>query len=294
MAETVLHPPAGRCSPIEEALDDTQRLLGLRMTLHDLAGVFVDRDGASLLDRWRGSHRRYATCAIGYCRRCLSHCFQAVNKQSGQARGAFVHECWKGFVELVVPIRREGVHLATLFAGQWRQADLAGGGDLPSQCRELIDQLPQVDPGHLEQLSGMLEAFATGLLIKADELRGRAGPPRSRREVIHRFLELRAAGPIGLEDLAAALHLSPSRTSHLVKELTGATFQDLLVSERLRKAQALLRSTDLTVAEIGRLVGIDNECYFSRLFRSRIGMAPGAYRRQGPGSGPRPDVAEEP
>ncbi|HAU38827.1 MAG TPA: AraC family transcriptional regulator, partial [Phycisphaerales bacterium] len=98
-------------------------------------------------------------------------------------------------------------------------------------------------------------------------------------EAIRRFLELHAPRVIGLADLARVLHLSPSRASHLVRELTGSTFQDLLVAERLRKAQALLRSTDLTVAEVGRLVGIDNECYFSRLFRARLGVPPSAYRR---------------
>jgi hypothetical protein len=45
---------------------------------------------------------------------------QEVNKQAATAPGYVVHRCWKGFVELAIPLRRHGVHAGTLFAGQWR------------------------------------------------------------------------------------------------------------------------------------------------------------------------------
>lgn len=294
MAEYVLHPPARRVSGIEETIQNGEQLLALRMTLHDLSGVFVDREGKALLDRRRGSHRRYRTCAIGYSRRCLDHCYQRVNRRCAQERGAFLHRCWKGFAELVLPIRREGVHLATLFAGQWRVAGWEIHAPLAPGCNEQIDRLGLVEPESLGPLASVLETFAAGLLADVDRIRGQSGPAISRREAIYRFIELHAAEPIGLGDLAGVLHLSPSRTSHLVKQLTGSTFQDLLVSERIRKAQALLRSTDLTVGQIGRLVGIENDGYFSRLFKARVGAAPSRYRRQGPTSKDRPDIARGP
>ncbi len=288
----MLHPPARRVSSIEETIQNSEQLLDLRMTLHDLSGVFVEREGKALLDRHRGSHRRYRTCAIGYCRRCLDHCYQQVNKRCAHERGAFLHRCWKGFAELVLPIGREGVHLATLFAGQWQVAGWEIHKPLPPGCSEQIDKLSLVKQESLGRLASLLETFAAGLLAEVDRLRGQSGPAISRREAIYRFIELHAAEPIGLGDLAAALHLSPSRTSHLVKQLTGSTFQDLLVSERIRKAQALLRSTDLPVGQIGRLVGIENDGYFSRLFKARVGRAPSRYRHQGPTSKDRPDIAQ--
>jgi AraC-like DNA-binding protein len=290
MAETTLHRPAKCVSPAEEEIQNAEGLLGLRITVHDLSGVFVDRQGRPLLDRWRGSHRRYLTCAIAYSRQCLDHCYREINKRCASTQEPFLHTCWKGLVEWAVPIRREGVHLATLFAGQWRRPGVSSDAALPGPCLDRIGQLPLPQEPHLARVGRLMATFAAGLLAKVDEIRGQAGAPRSRKEAIYRFLELHAPEPIGLDDLAEALHLSPGRTSHLVRELTGSSFQDLLVWERLRKAQALLRSTDLPVSQVGRLVGIDNECYFSRLFSARIGLPPSRYRRQGPATKDRPDI----
>jgi transcriptional regulator GlxA family with amidase domain len=152
--------------------------------------------------------------------------------------------------------------------------------------------LPLAESAELGRLTGVLSAFAAGLLARADEIRGRRQHPVSRKEAILNFVELHAASSVTLQGLAAALHLSPSRTSHLVRELTGRSFKELVVAERLRRAQGLLRSTDLTVAEVGRLVGVPNVCHFSRLFRAKMGVPPGSYRADGPLPENRPDVPD--
>ncbi len=148
--------------------------------------------------------------------------------------------------------------------------------------RDQVRRLPCVDRGDLNRLATVLETWAAGLLEQAVAWRGTDGAMASRKEALYRYLDLHAAEPVGLTDLARFINLSPSRTSHLVRELTGSNFQTLRIRERLRKATALLRSTDLSIAEVGHLVGIDDAGYFSRLFRSRLGMTPGKYREQGP------------
>ncbi len=266
-------------------------LLAVNVTIHDLAGIFVGDGGRSVLDHWRGSHRRYRCCAVGYSKRCLEHCYRAINKRSTTTRKAFVHTCWKGIVEVVVPLWRDDVHVGSLFAGQWQAPRSVSRARLESYVADLR-RLPAVDTARLRLLQVGLQTMASGLLAQVDEGHRLGRPSASRKEAIRRYIELHAARPIGLNDLAGALHLSASRTSHLVSTLMGRNFQTLLVAERVRKAQSLLRSTDLTVAEVGRLVGVDNECYFSRLFRSRTGVSASAYRQAGPETGPRPDVPD--
>jgi AraC-like DNA-binding protein len=79
--------------------------------------------------------------------------------------------------------------------------------------------------------------------------------------------------------LAAHLHLSPSRTSHAVKEFTGMSFQDLLLKERMARATILLESSGDSLAEIAAKLGFENEFYFNRAFKKACGTPPGSFRR---------------
>jgi hypothetical protein len=230
MTKYILHPPPARCSPIEEAVQDAESLLGIHVTVHDLSGTFADSRGEGLLGRWRGSHRRYQVCADGYCRRCLRHCGQAVNKRAAASEGAFTHRCWKGIVEQVVPLRIDGVHVGTLFAGHWRTHRPRTPRGLRCEAAALIRRLSPLPAAGLMALGRTLETFAAGLLVQAAELRGRSRPALSRREQVLRFVEVHAAERVRLSDLANALHLSPSRTSHLVRELTGRSYQQLVLA----------------------------------------------------------------
>jgi AraC-like DNA-binding protein len=46
----------------------------------------------------------------------------------------------------------------------------------------------------------------------------------------------------------------------------------------MARARHLLDTTDLTIGEIGREVGMNDQFYFSRQFRQTHGESPSAYR----------------
>ena len=127
----------------------------------------------------------------------------------------------------------------------------------------------------------VLAALGQGLLSHIDRAFDLDDAPETRALQIQRFLRYHATTRVRLDDLAAVLHLSPSRTSHLVRQELGMSFQELLKQERIRRARSLLRSTDLPIRQIAQRVGIDNEYYFSRLFKRTTGRTPGGYRRGG-------------
>ncbi len=83
---------------------------------------------------------------------------------------------------------------------------------------------------------------------------------------------------INLENIAEA---ADSSTGHLCREFktaTGMTLMQYLAEVRMETARQLLL-TELKVSEIALLVGIDDHCYFSRLFRRINGVNPARYRR---------------
>lgn len=84
-----------------------------------------------------------------------------------------------------------------------------------------------------------------------------------------------------IEGLAAHLGYSKIYSGMLVKMVTGMTYKDFLHTKRLKKATELLLETELSVGEIIKTVGYENESYFRKLFKECYGKNPLQYRKSG-------------
>jgi len=265
----------------EQSLLDAEQLLAIRITLHDIGGIFHDPEGLPLLGARRQSHRRFILCESGFGKRCALHCGGVIQKQAALAPAPFEHTCWKGLREIVVPIKRDGILLAVLFAGSWRASGCgrvriaSGQSDALAQAKK---RLPQWDKQRAVRLRSVLDMLGRGLIAEVDRLFKLDEQPITRKAAILRFLKYNATRSIGLSDLARTLALSNSRTSHLVRALCGLSFQTLLTRERITRAKILLVSTDYSVKEIAQRVGMPNEYYFNRTFRKNVGKPPGRFR----------------
>jgi AraC-like DNA-binding protein len=78
--------------------------------------------------------------------------------------------------------------------------------------------------------------------------------------------------------VARILRLSPCRLAHLIRQRTGSTFGQLLISHRVGKAADLLRASNLSVKEIAAVVGYSHTAGLDRQFKRRTGMTPCVYR----------------
>ncbi len=275
---------ASGAPPIERCIRDVEGALGVQITLHDRAGFFHGPDGGSLLGARRPSHRPRKVCGLGFsARRCNAHCNLDVHLQAAREGEPFVTLCWKGLRELIVPILRHGVYLGALFVGTWRDADGAGAPSHPPLPRAMVRAYRRLSPFDPVRHGGLARLFRTlvqGWVHEVEERHTRPDLPDGRAATVVRFLKYRATEEVRLGDLAEELHLSESRTSHLVGELFGASFQELLKRERILRAKVLLTTSEDTVGQIARRVGMPNEYHFNRTFRKLVGLPPGRYRRQ--------------
>ena len=85
---------------------------------------------------------------------------------------------------------------------------------------------------------------------------------------------------ITLDDLAEKFFLSKPYLSKYIKEKSGMTFGDLVKKIRMKKAKALLKSTNMTVENIAMSVGYQNVEHFNRLFKKAYDMIPMQFRNQ--------------
>ena len=85
---------------------------------------------------------------------------------------------------------------------------------------------------------------------------------------------------ITLDDLAEKFFLSKPYLSKYIKEKSGMTFGDLVKKIRMKKAKALLKSSNMTVENIATSVGYQNVEHFNRLFKKAYDMTPMQFRNQ--------------
>jgi AraC-like DNA-binding protein len=88
--------------------------------------------------------------------------------------------------------------------------------------------------------------------------------------------------PLDVDDMAAAAGLSRAHFSREFRRAFGETPHAYLLTRRLERAAALLRTTDNSVAEICLSVGLSSIGSFTTSFRRMFGVSPTAYRAQFP------------
>ena len=86
------------------------------------------------------------------------------------------------------------------------------------------------------------------------------------------------AEPLSTRTLASAVHLSEGYFCEIFKSAMGKSALEYLNGLRVEKAAQLLRSTDMTVAEISFCCGFGDANYFSRIYKRFKGMTPSQTR----------------
>lgn len=84
--------------------------------------------------------------------------------------------------------------------------------------------------------------------------------------------------PLQVATLAALVNVSPSHYFALFKRWTGSAPIDYFGRLRMRKACALLDTTEFSVTEVATALGYEDPFYFSRVFKSVVGVSPSRYR----------------
>jgi len=86
--------------------------------------------------------------------------------------------------------------------------------------------------------------------------------------------------PLGVDDLAAAAGLSRAHFSREFRRAFGDSPHGYLLTRRLERAAALLRTTDNSVAQICVAVGLSSVGSFTTSFKRMFGSSPTAYRQR--------------
>ncbi len=83
-----------------------------------------------------------------------------------------------------------------------------------------------------------------------------------------------------VEQMVAFMKTSPAHLRRMFVERVGRSPRDYLVARRIERAQMLLQTSRLNVAEIANALGYEDAFYFSRQFKRLCGSSPQHWRRR--------------
>lgn len=264
-----------------QALYDFYSSTGIATALYDAFGKSV-----------AGSvHSPY--CAyIRKCEKCVKLCSQSnlTNiKEVFKDREIRRYTCHAGLVEIIFPVVYEGVLIAYIQIGQFRDEEekysssenlskiAKDYGISEDELLSLYEKLPLVSEKRLQSIYHLLD-----ILVKSFWQDGLITCNRSMLSVkIERYIEERIDTKISLNDLCSEFFLSKNALYRLFGEEFHSTVNDFITKKRLKRAEELLQySPELNVTEISSLSGFPDYNYFIRLFKKHRGKTPLQYRKR--------------
>jgi AraC-like DNA-binding protein len=122
------------------------------------------------------------------------------------------------------------------------------------------------------------------LVLREPARRTPAPSTRARRERIAaacRFIRDHASENVSLDDIAAAVDLSPFHFLRTFRAEVGMTPHQYLIGARLENAVTLLRDTARPITRVAFDAGFGDVSNFINTFRRRLGSSPGVFRDLG-------------
>jgi AraC-like DNA-binding protein len=97
---------------------------------------------------------------------------------------------------------------------------------------------------------------------------------------VQKHIEENYLEPISLVEVAKQFYLDQSYLSRLFKRLTGFTFSEYIILQRINHAKELLLFSSQDTTQVGINSGYNNVNHFIRIFKKYEGITPYQYRSQ--------------
>jgi len=147
-----------------------------------------------------------------------------------------------------------------------------------ARMRELLSLMIQKDysdtPLHKRQLRALIECFIYEVLEAADSALPPVEEKSNERKAasgtvneIITFIHSRGGIGISVGELARLFNISPRHLNRLFVSVTGDSPKEAINHEKLKRIEALVSTTSLSLSEISELCGFSDEYAMNKFFR---------------------------
>lgn len=140
---------------------------------------------------------------------------------------------------------------------------------------KMIEQYMTKAPFLQYSLACLLEEILLTIAVN----RERSNSCRTFKESI-KYIHSNFTEKIHVPDLAKLEGISNSRYITLFTKEFEKTPSEYILELRLNRARELLLTTDMPICQVGAASGYKDQYFFSKIFKSRMGMSPYEYRKK--------------
>ena len=148
---------------------------------------------------------------------------------------------------------------------------------LLSETASKNDQYQMLIKSALYELCGTFMRYLPTFSIETKKVYNRLSGLKLMQGVLN-YIENNYASEITLGDAARQADLSVFHFSRLFRNMSGMNFKTFLNSVRIRRAESLLRESDLSVIDIAFECGFNSIRTFNRVFKAVKGCTPSELR----------------
>lgn len=191
------------------------------------------------------------------------------------------YQCHAGLTEVVVPIIEKNRILAYVMFGQ-----IVPSENCATTKRHIQKKFPQYNM-QIERIpvktSQELGAAATVLqAITAYMMTNRwIVPSKSEfiRQIDH-YIEDHLTQNITVDEVCDAFQIGRTKLYEISMEYLGCGLAEYIRAQRIRHAQRLLLTTNLSITDIASAVGLSDYNHFSKIFKQMTGVSAREYRKR--------------
>ena len=153
---------------------------------------------------------------------------------------------------------------------------------LLSYLRTMKTELERLTPGYEIICQNLMEIIVI-LLTRQSNFETTLAPiPKNATRLcatVRRYIDSHYKEKITLDILADIVHINKYYMVHAFSEEYGMSPMNYLINCRIKEAQHLLRTTDISLSSISRALGFSSPSYFSQSFRRLENISPLEYRK---------------
>ncbi|WP_026999139.1 helix-turn-helix transcriptional regulator [Eisenibacter elegans] len=154
--------------------------------------------------------------------------------------------------------------------------------------KEIVQEDLQATPGKRRMLQNKMEQVVIEVIrhilrndLFVEKLATNSTYFKDRRLVeVFKYIKENLGGDLSNKVLANVANISEDYVGQYFKKLTNINPQDYIEYQRMEHAVHLLRTTDMSIRDIGQEVGYKDTAYFCRRFKMMFGIPAGKMRRR--------------